>query len=79
MGLDYLVQLPHLKIFIYLFGCLGSWFRHEGSSAVVHGLSSCGLCCGLGGLWSRWPSVIVACGLSCYVGCGVLVLQPEIN
>ena len=46
---------------------------------MVHGLSSCGLCCGLGGLWSRWASVIVACGLSCSVGCGVLVPQSGVD
>ena len=51
----------------YLSGCVSSWLHHVGSSTV--GTDSLTLASGLG----------AACGLSCSMACGILVLPPEIK
>ena len=70
------------KIF-YLFGCIGSQLWHAGSFIVVRGLLSLVAACGLQSAQAqqlqRVGSLVVACGLSCPVTCGILVSPPGIE
>ena len=60
-----------IYLFISLFGCVKSYLRHGGSSAVVHRLSSCGV-------WAPEDSgsVVEEHKLNCLAAPGILVPQP---
>ena len=63
------------KLYLFIFGCVGSSLRHAGSSIVARGLlSRCG---------ARAPeclgSVVAVLWLSCPVACGILVPRPGIE
>ena len=77
--------LTYLFIYLFIiFGYVGFQLWHMGSFIEAHGLlSSCGAW-GAHKLWSVWTpehmgSVVVACGLSCPVACGILVPRPGIE